>query len=384
MRKVIIFALILRGLLGSFYYHPDLKSQFFHASFLSRGTVNIYDYLSVNRKDLPYSDTFNYPPLIYFFQGAWHFISRAVIGPGLTDWLWDWSDRHLYAGGLFAYLLVLKLPYLLADLLILKLLLDLAPRERKYSVSLLWLFNPVSLYGIYMVGQFDILPALITVGSFILAKKSRFAWSLFLLGLAAAFKTYPLLLVPFVLLKIPRVETFFRSLPGLAVGYLLPLAPFIFSVSFQSSVFRSGLSGRIVNAPFLLYYFVLLILSFRGRKTASLLWEFMAVTLGVLLFTRFHAQWAIWTLPFAVLLVSVKSTLNWTAAAVVITLFGIVFLIPDQYVLIGLFTPLNPYLAYVPPISQFLPAILAPVFRGAFLISGLLFVFLSRSNEKTV
>ena len=167
--ELILSVLVLRLVIAAFFYHPDIKSQYYHAAFFKTGIINIYEFLQFNRTRLPYSDTFNYPPLTYIFLGSWQTLSSVISGPGLDDWLSDWSDRHLYNPDLFFYLLLLKLPYFIADFLILKLLISLVSPPRRYPLALLWLFNPVSLYAIYAVGQFDIIPALMTVAALTLA-----------------------------------------------------------------------------------------------------------------------------------------------------------------------------------------------------------------------
>ena len=114
---LLISAILLRIFFAAFFYHPDIKSQYFHGSFLSAGQIDVYSFIQSQRDRLPYTDTFNYPPLIYFFLGVWYFIARTITGPGLLTWLYDWGPDSLAYSNLFSYLLILKLPYFLADFL---------------------------------------------------------------------------------------------------------------------------------------------------------------------------------------------------------------------------------------------------------------------------
>src|SRR3989344_6486072 len=153
----IVVAILIRLFLMMWTYHPDIKSQHFHAQFLQTGVINIYKYVAENKNSLPYTDTFNYPPLVYFTLGSWNTIARVIAGPDLISWLNDWGSQALYTHQVWLHLLALKIPYLIAELILVGLLIKLGINKK-------WLlFNPVTLYLIYVLGQFDIFPVLLTV-----------------------------------------------------------------------------------------------------------------------------------------------------------------------------------------------------------------------------
>lgn len=369
IKSIVLWSVALRLLFSILLYHPDLKSQYFHGQFLSAGITNIYEFLSLNRFSLGYSDTFNYPPLTYLFFGSWYPVAKALAGPGLGLWLNDWGPKSLFHPGLFAYLFILKLPYLFADLALLWLLLRLSPVRRRLT-ALIWLFNPVSLYAVYAVGQFDILPALATVTAVYFAQKHRFFTAALLLSLGACLKSYPLLLLPFLILAAPKFTS--KIITGLAC--LLPW--FILMKLFPGSgaVLQSGLSARLLtqylymvsgSQGVLIYPFVYLLslwLFFYSR-TKNLLWPFLVVTLSVIIFADYHLQWVIWSLPFLILF-SVRSRKFLLAAGVfVLLLFMNLLFLPDQFAYIGLLSPINPYLASVPSIPSLLPRMFTPAFH---------------------
>ena len=361
MKKVIIAALMLRFFFASFFYHPDIKSQYFHASYLSAGIINIYDFIHDNKQRLPYTDTFNYPPLTYFILGAWYPVAQLVAGSGLHNWLIDWGPNSLSYQNLFLYLFILKLPYLFADFMVLKLLIKLFPDNNK--ISQYWLFNPVSIYAIYMIGQFDILPVLLTVGAFYYAKKERILISALLLGLGGCMKTYPLLILPFILIRSQNIKTFFSSAFISLAAYVFPMLIFINSSPFVDSVFKSSLANslfmvKIFQVPvFFIYYLAVFVYSLSRRKNFDLLAEFLAITISPLIFSRFHPQWGLWSLPFLIILL-IKKPKTWPILIVIMFYyFGFCFLIPDSYMLISLFAPLNFQVTTIPPISSFIPAL---------------------------
>lgn len=352
---LLISALLLRFFLSAFFYHPDLKSQNFHAQFLSHGVFNIYDYLQARRESLPYTDTYNYPPLIYFFQGTWQILTKSLVGPGLTTWLNDWGEEAQLHSGLSGYLLILKLPYLLADFLTLRLLLLLARPRDKTRLALLWLFNPVSLYAIYMIGQFDIFPVLLTVLTLYMSTRRRFLLAGLSLGLGAALKSYPLALLPILILSFRSYKSSLSLVSGSLIGWGIPLLPFILSPEFSRLVLQSQFSASVKLPLFLLLYLAILVTSLIKNNHFSLPAQFLAVTLSLLIFTDFHAQWLLWCIPF-LCLVMVKNSLflKLGLGLMCLGLLTVAFL-PDQYILLGQFAPLNPYLSYIPALSSFIP-----------------------------
>jgi uncharacterized membrane protein len=100
-----------------------------------------------------------------------------------------------------------KLPAIVADLIITMLLYSIAARygRRPYALAMAYALNPISIYTTAIHGQFDSLPLLCaTVAAFLYAPDLEAdrsgiragAW----LGVGAAFKTWPLLILPALLL----------------------------------------------------------------------------------------------------------------------------------------------------------------------------------------
>ena len=366
LKTIILYSVVLRLVFGSLLYHPDLKSQYFHGQFLSTGITNIYQYLTLNRFSLGYSDTFNYPPLTYLFFGSWYPLARFLTGSGISLWLNDWGAKAMFHPGIFTYLLILKLPYLFADLAILWFLLRLTP-TRRYLTAFLWLFNPLSLYTVYAVGQFDILPALATVAAVYFTQKNRFLTAALLLCLGACLKSYPLLLLPFIILAVPK----FSTKIAVGVACLLPWAILMKLFPGSGVVLQSGLSTRLLTQYLFMvsgsqgvlvypFVYILTLWLFFYSRTKNLLWPLLVVTLSVILFADYHLQWVMWSLPFLVLF-SVRSRKFLLAVGVfVLLLFINLLFLPDQFAYIGLLSPVNPYLASVPSLPSLLPQIFTP------------------------
>lgn len=76
---MVLISLLLKLWLMPWFYHPDMKSQYFHFQFLNKGVVNIYQFVDQNRKQLPYQDTFNYLPLTYLAFGGIHSMLKPIM-----------------------------------------------------------------------------------------------------------------------------------------------------------------------------------------------------------------------------------------------------------------------------------------------------------------
>lgn len=363
----ILFAgLVLRILFSIFLYHPDVKSQHFHAQFLSQGVVDIYSYVPQNIDTLSYKDTFNYPPLSYYLLGSWNYLASLMAGSDLNIWINNWGSSSLENDSLFNFLLVLKFPYIITDLLIFALIYVVTPINKRRIVSFIWVFNPFSLYAIFAIGQFDSLPALCTLTSLLAFYRKKYLLVGLMLGLGVALKTYPILLIPFFLI-------FSRSLLiSLKVGivsfltWFAPMLPILGSVAFVNTVFKSSLGSLLfafklsignINFPiYIIFYFLMLLFALKNRHKLSYLLAYcFIIPFSILVFTESHPQWLVWSMPFAVLL-GVKNRVN----SILLSLLGIIFfinifLIPDQFLSIALLTPLNPSLITLPPISSFIP-----------------------------
>jgi hypothetical protein len=269
---------------------------------------------------------------------------------------------------MFEFMLLLKFPYLLFDLAIGLLLMQVSRR-----FLALWLFNPLSLYAIYMIGQFDIIPAALTVAALLLTRKNKLVAAVILLGLGAALKTYPLLLVPFVLIRSSGFKQIILTVSAFTAAFILPFLPVINSSAFRYSITHSNLMQGIFyanigvsatqNIPiYVLVWGLVFWLSWKRRKNVDLLPEFFTLTFTVTLISHFHAQWLVWSLPFLILVLARNIRLWPVIAAVTAGFFGTVWLIPDQFVFLGLFSPVNPQALIFPSLYELVKPMVQPEF----------------------
>lgn len=371
---VLILGIVLRLFLSATTYHSDVVPFDFAGKVIAGGNItNFYDYLW----DLPDSDPilkvyprnlFNYPPLPYFFLGGTSLLTTWVVNADIHhNFVFDFKST-LGNLQLNLLLILLKLPYFFFDIAIAYILMSFFKEEKQKKLIFgLWVFNPVNLYATYMVGQFDIISTFLSVAAlyFALNKKSLIP-SAILLGLGAAFKIFPLLfIIPLALVKTEwseRIKVLFTA----GVTYLVAAFPFIMSVGFRRTAMLAGQTTKSFYAQIpisggesvilFLAAIIFIYLVFLYHKTRiELLWEkFFICILTFFIFTHFHPQWFLWTMPFFIIDL-VKSKLKHLPLflALFITYVGMISFF-DSGLSIGLFSAINPALYDLPSVWQLL------------------------------
>lgn len=379
-RNLIILAILLRLLLMPFFFHPDIKTYHFQSSFLKSGVFDIYKYLENSKDKLPLKEEFVYFPLTYFFLGSYQAVVLPLLGDKFNEWLFDASGTALHSVESSRYLFILKLPYLFFDLAVGLLIMRFFINwEQKKRALTLWLFNPFTLILIYIFSNIDIIVVFLTLFSILLAKEKKVILSGLLLGLAAGFKAYPLIFLPFLLLYSKNIKqgiwTAISTL-GVLAAIIIPF----YSPSFNKAALVSGLTTRIVfpglsigfgetlMAGIILlaaFFFVQLL---KEEKNVNYLWKvYLSTLLLVLSFIHFHIQWLLWAAPFLViLLVNYK---RFTPVILLITFaaFLIPFLFEDKFMSFGLFNPISSLYSLLP-----LPYIMVSRFYDPYVVQSIL------------
>jgi len=126
--------------------------------------------------------------------------------------------------------LILKIPLILADLLIAFFLLKIACLLNLRSpekVAYLWLFNPLTIFISSIWGHFDAIVVLLTVVSMFFLMKEKLGSSAISLALATTAKMYPILILPVFLLFIKKAKNVFRYVAIFTVTVFLICLPFL-------------------------------------------------------------------------------------------------------------------------------------------------------------
>lgn len=339
MKKLIILAIVLRLLVAAFYFHPDIKTFNYQASFLKSGVFNIYSYLTSHKATLPLKEEFVYFPLTYFTLGSYQWLMQPVLGHGFDAWLANAGiNSFVRDPQIFKYLVILKLPYLVLDIAIGFLLMKFfESKEEAKKVFIFWLFNPFTIALFYIFSNVDIFPIFLTVLSFLAIRRNKLLLASVLLGVAAGFKLYPILFIPFIFLKGENLMDKLKILVAPIAILLVIIAPFL-SVAFIQSALISGLTTRIFNPGLSLGFAEFNIVGLTGLvflffyallvdKNINLFNYWIALFLIIFSFTHFNIQWLGWIAPFLVILSVKKPKL----AVTIFILSLVAFLIPPLY-----------------------------------------------------
>lgn len=358
MVGIFTIGLLLRFILMPFLFHPDLKTHYFHAQFLQQGVFNIYQFISDNKRSLGYTDTFNYPPLTYFFLGSWNIIVHPILGFSYDKWLNDWGENWFTSDQIFRQLFFLKIPYLIFDLLTGWLIFKILDKKYAKLGLILWLFNPISLYLIYGLSNFDIIPTFFTLLAVYLLQRGSYLWSGISLSFGIATKLFPLMFIPLFIifcLHHKQIKTCLLFILGALSIFLLSIAFlwrdfFLISNSgLVSLIFQSRFNVLTIQVPFFLiiYLAVLLVFFIRSADLNDLILGILAICMGVLIPTQFHPQWVIWGLPFLIILIAQRIRLIWVLLATWVSLILTVLSFGDKFLTIGIFSPIIPQIYLV-------------------------------------
>lgn len=189
--------------------------------------------------------SFSYPPLFALILYPFTLLLSFFVDPALWGNLeYSMVDVAQLTGMLTpfvtspAFNLMVKTPIILGDL-VMGLVLYHTVKELRVEhwgerVFILWFMNPLVIWISSVSGQFDVLPALLTVAAFICFLRKRFVLTGLALGLGVLFKVYPVYLLVFYLLAAIGLESFMRG--GEAMRKGLKNASFILFGSLLSTV----------------------------------------------------------------------------------------------------------------------------------------------------
>jgi len=389
--------------------HPDLWGHSFSAYYFAyEGKLNLYDTLASLPQSYPLvknfgvEDIFIYPPLAYYTLGLFRLIIKPLADPNFIPWLMEnLGAAHSYPR-LFEHLFLFKFPYLFFDFALAFLLADLFAEQRKRKmVLILWLFNPLTLYATFMMGQLDLLPTFFVVLSLFLNRRGKGELALVSLGVGGSYKLFPLFLI--FPLAFALEKSFLRRTRLVFLGFLpflISIAPFLSSKAFRSMVLFTPksqkmlfmgwpVSGAEVVYPFVIGIFLIYFLAYYAKKRIPICVYFLSILLLTFSVTHYHPQWFLWITPLLIwelvennfkhLLLVVSLSVCWLA----------ITLLFEPSLSYGLFNPLWPQLDNAPALATTLgkytdvfqaKSIIRSVFAASALFFGLQLSSLKKRN----
>src|SRR3989344_5300678 len=360
----LLLGIVIRIALMPITLHVDLWGHSFTAYFLAyEGKLNPYEALASLPKDHPIvrnfgvGDIFIYPPLTFFTLGFFRIIIKPFTDPEFLPFVMEFPSRVYERSDLFLNLFLYKLPYLFIDIgLAFLLAASFTDSVKKKWAFILWIFNPVTLYATFMIGQVDILPTFFTVLAVFLAARKKFIYAMLSIGIAASYKTYPLLFI------LPAAFTFGVKLKDrlkyIAAGFtpfVLTILPYLGSPAFRSMVLFSpksqkmffmgwNLSGAEVLFPFVISVFLIYFVSYYKTNKLNSAVCFLSILLVTYSVTHYHPQWFLWVTPFLIWFMVELKFKYWEIILIFFSCWLFITLLFEPSLSLGLFNPINPSL----------------------------------------
>lgn len=346
---LIVLALVLRLIIGSLSYHTDIKAIYRDAGYVKTGVISGYLQAITDKSPLPY------PPVTYMMFNGHQKIGKLWFSSYFETWMQDWGALHtVNHPQIFRDLWAMKLPMFIADILVAWLIYKMV-KKRKFEAVSLWLLNPFSLYSIYAIGQFDIIPTALMLAGLWLWRDKKKNWAYACIGIGAGFKLFPLLMLPVLWMKDERKLK--ERIMGVSFGlgaFLLMLSPILKSVEVIRSVFLSNLTSGVFQATislgkseslpiYIVLYLGILLWTGPKDKKENGGWEVEMIAVYGLLFglSHFHPQWITWIIPFLVLGIAEKK-FDWRSVGwLMMAYLGTILLIDDKFVALGQLKAVN-------------------------------------------
>lgn len=325
--KIFLLGLLIRLLVMPFTGHWDIRGINFAVYNLPfKGIVNVYEVAAHGPVDYTVGvnfgrDYFIYPPLNYFTLGSFMWLLKPFYGSEFVHWIEGYGNDVMSVithPHVWRYLFLMKLPYLFFDILLVFILLKFFSKDTEQKLALkYWWLNPIVIYLPYVWGQFDIIPTAVMLAGVYFGTKGQGVKSALLFGLAASFKNYPLILLPF--LSIILGKNIWGMAKLMFVGLLpfaLTTAPYWSHEFFRKTVLFSWQSQKMMDFlwpiggsdgvyPFFIGYFLILMWTAYKLKDKSHYLSLPMVMTLMLYYatTNFHQQWFMWVLPYLIILV---------------------------------------------------------------------------------
>ncbi len=210
----------------------------------------------------------------------------------------------------------LKIPILLADLIIFLLMYRLYP-TKKNLIIVSYFASPIVLYAAYLHSQLDLIPTMFLLLAIYLMRQEKYTWAAISLGLGLSTKLHLAAALPIILIylfknssKKQAVLFFLTTL----FTYLLISSPYLFSTGFFHLVLQHPKQMLLFDVftmvgPFKIYIPIFALMIFYGRFIGyakinhDLMDAFLSMTfLTLIIFIPPAPAWYIWILPFLTIL----------------------------------------------------------------------------------
>ena len=319
---VLALGIVVRIVLSLTTYHSDLGAFSLAGKYIAGEGKWFTFYDTIASKDSTGAMVTHRTDMAFIYQPLAYLIPSVVYLPfsGIVRQTGEIFLNHEWTNNFpsnFNFLLLLyKLPMLLADIGILFLLPKFFTKQsHKRIAQILWAFNPLAILVSSMMGQVDIIIALLILVSLYFAKNNKLVLASIFVALSALIKPIGLILIPiYIIHQFHQNKNILKSLLVGAAGlgvYVLGILPFIGSASYRYYALFADLINKSTYAaisiaaghdiPLFFILFIIVVLTFWSKRI-SLTQAVAATLLSSLAFTHFHPQWLVWLMPLFIIL----------------------------------------------------------------------------------
>jgi len=226
--RIVLLAAAVRLAIAPFFMHAGDVGTIYESSIMTLKGLNLYDFVYAktiqmqNATGLPvFFEGYAYHPLLIYFFAPFYWLFTVIAGTGPVM-----IDGHYPSVPVLIYpwtpllLVMLKIPIILADLLVVYLLAGMDTRKAK-----IYAFCPYVIFIGVVWGMFDALVGLFLLASYLVSSRNNFLSGLFY-GLSLL-KLYTVVLLPLYVIRLfGRWKAFAEFMGGLTLT-LLPVAYYL-------------------------------------------------------------------------------------------------------------------------------------------------------------
>jgi hypothetical protein len=226
--RIVLLAAAVRLAIAPFFMHAGDVGTIYESSIMALKGLNPYDFVYAmtvqmqNAAGLPvFFEGYAYHPLLIYFFAPFYWLFTLIAGTGPVM-----IDGHYPSVPVLIYpwtpllLVMLKIPIILADLLVVYLLAGMDTRKAE-----IYAFCPYVIFIGVVWGMFDALVGLFLLSSYLVSSRSNFLSGLFY-GLSLL-KLYTVVLLPLYVVRLfGRRRAFVEFIGGLTLT-LLPVAYYL-------------------------------------------------------------------------------------------------------------------------------------------------------------